>query len=77
MTLDEYLPSIEPQKGDRKFRIWSGGLSPTVWAGIMRYDGQRWVSTGTRHDVTEDFTLLAPICPKCAEATGLAAKLTR
>ncbi len=42
------------EKGDREFHVWLGPFSGTVWAGMMRYDGERWEATGTKHDVTDD-----------------------
>jgi hypothetical protein len=41
-------------KGDREFHVWFGPFSGTVWAGMMRYDGERWESVGWKHDVTLD-----------------------
>lgn len=48
----------EPVKGERRFRVWAGNMSGTVWAGMMVYDGKFWVSTGKRHDVTDDVLAL-------------------
>lgn len=42
------------EKGDREFHVWLGPFSGTVWAGMMRYDGERWESVGKKHDVTND-----------------------
>lgn len=50
--------SDQPTKGDRAFRLWSGAFTGSVWAGMMVYDGERWCSTGKKHDVTEDFKAL-------------------
>ena len=44
--------------GDRQFRVWLGPLSGTVWAGMMRYDGERWEPVGKNHDVTNDVAAL-------------------
>lgn len=56
-TPGEY-PTL-PKKGDKRFRVWFGGLSRTISAGWMTYDGHRWVSKGEKHEVTEDALVAA------------------
>lgn len=50
--------------GTRRFAVWAGGLSGRIYAGSVRFDGERWAAVGTKHDVTEDVGLLV------AEAVG-------
>jgi hypothetical protein len=35
-------------------RVWLGGLSGRIFAGWMTFDGERWVSDASKHDVTDD-----------------------
>lgn len=49
---------MSKEVGDREFHVWLGPFTGTVWAGMMKWNGQQWEAVGKKHDITNDVACL-------------------